>query len=83
MCVCVCVCVLRKWNLPYHFSRYLWWCVLSLQVCAFANESDPDMKGKVLIRLTNITDMQSKFEACMNGEGGVCSRYLSSQHNNF
>lgn len=39
-----------------------------VQVCAFAQESDPDMKGKVLIRLSNITDMQSQLEVCMNGE---------------
>ena len=41
---------------------------MCVQVCAFAQESDPDMKGKVLIRLSNITDMQSQLEVCMNGE---------------
>ena len=38
-----------------------------VQVCAFAHEADPDMKGKILIRLTNITEMQNQFETCMNG----------------
>ena len=39
----------------------------SIQVCAFAHEADPDMKGKILIRLTNVTEMQNQFEICMNG----------------
>lgn len=42
---------------------------LLTQVCAFAHETDPDMKGKVLTRLTNITQMQNQLESCMNGEG--------------
>ena len=41
-----------------------------MQVCAFARESDADMKGKVLIRLKNITELQLQLEACMAGESG-------------
>ena len=41
---------------------------MCLQVCAFAGEVDPDMKGKVIIRLMNITELQSLLESCMAGE---------------
>ena len=39
-----------------------------LQVCAFAGETDVDMRGKVLIRLKNITEMQTQLESCLAGE---------------
>ena len=39
-----------------------------LQVCAFAGETDIDMKGKVIIRLKNITDLQDRLGRCMAGD---------------
>ena len=50
-CVCVYLCV----------------CVGNVQVCAFAGETDADMKGKVILRLMNITELQSQLESCMAG----------------
>ena len=55
MCVCVCVCVCCSL------------CGLQ-QVCAFSDESDVDMRGKVLIRLKNITDLERQLELCMAGQ---------------
>ena len=51
-----------EWDLVTIRLRYCY-----IQVCAFAHEADPDMKGKILIRLANITEMQNQFEICMNG----------------
>ena len=34
---------------------------------AFAGESDIDMKGKVIIRLQNITDLQDRLGSCIAG----------------
>ena len=39
-------------------------------MCAFTGEVDIDMRGKLLIRLRNITELQTQLEACMAGEGG-------------
>ena len=36
-----------------------------VQVCAFSHETDPDMKGKVLLRLTNITHVQGLLEKAL------------------
>ena len=41
-----------------------------VQVCAFAGETDADMKGKVILRLMNITELQSQLESCMAGRWG-------------
>ena len=43
-------------------------CVCVCQVCAFSEESDIDMRGKVLLRLRNITELQSLLESCMTGQ---------------
>ena len=40
-----------------------------LQVCAFGGEADVDMRGKVIIRLRNITEIQTQLESCMAGKG--------------
>ena len=61
MCVCACVSLYLAWILTVEVFLYL-------QVCAFAGEVDPDMKGKVIIRLMNITELQSLLESCMAGE---------------
>ena len=37
-------------------------------MCAFTGEVDIDMRGKLLIRLRNITELQTQLEACMTGE---------------
>ena len=39
-----------------------------LQVCGFSAESDLDMKGKLIIRLGNITKLQTHLESCMAGK---------------
>ena len=60
--------MLKNWEWDWETMYRLQCCCISLvQVCAFAHEADPDMKGKILIRLTNITEMQNQFETCMNG----------------
>lgn len=38
-----------------------------MQVCAFAAESDMEMKGKVLMRLQDITELQRRLQTCMTG----------------
>ena len=37
-------------------------------VCAFAMETEIEMRGKVMVRLQNITDLQDMLEKCMTGE---------------
>lgn len=39
-------------------------------MCAFAGEEDVDMRGKVVIRLQDITELQSQLESCMTGGRG-------------
>ena len=38
------------------------------QVCAFSVETDVDMRGKVMIRMKDITDVQKLLESCMAGQ---------------
>ena len=63
MCVCPCVCV----HVCVSMCVCPCVCVCNVQVCAFAGETDADMKGKVILRLMNITELQSQLESCMAG----------------
>lgn len=46
-------------------------------VCAFAAETDIEMKGKVIIRLQNITDLQDRLETCMTGKATLTSLWAT------
>ena len=40
------------------------------QVCAFSSEADPDMRGKVLLRLTGITELTEALDRAMAATPG-------------
>jgi hypothetical protein len=44
-------------------------------VNAFATQSDPEMKAKVITRLHNVTELQGYLEKCLNGK--YILRYLN------
>jgi hypothetical protein len=55
--------------------KWVWCCpvfhhtsVNAYQVCAFSAELDMEMRGKVLVRLQDITELQSRLQDCMTGK---------------
>ena len=51
----------------------------AVQVCAFSGEKDVDMRGKVMIRMKDITDTQTLLESCMAGQSNQLQYHFLSQ----
>jgi Fanconi anemia group D2 protein len=48
-------------------------------VCAFSGEKDVDMRGKVMIRMKDITDTQTLLESCMAATPGFLPPLVTAE----
>lgn len=56
------------------YWRYRIYVCVCVQVCAFAGETEADMRGKVVIRLQQITELEDVMRICMAGKQMACVR---------